>query len=89
VRWLLSFASSFLLTSFLFEPPSFGAQKSWVEIRSAHFSVITDNGISRGEEVALHFEKMRAAFGTLMNKANLSDPAPLRILALANGKELE
>ena len=36
-----------------------------MEIRSSHFSVVTDAGEKRGHEVALRFEQMRAVFGAL------------------------
>jgi hypothetical protein len=38
-------------------------------VRSPNFSVVTDAGERQGREVAMRFEQMRAAFGTLMTKA--------------------
>jgi len=63
-------------------------EPQWVEVRSQNFSVVTDAGEKRGREVAMHFEQMRAVFGTLMTKAKVSLPAPLQIVAFRNTKEM-
>jgi len=61
------------------EPP-------WLEINSAHYTVITDVGEKRGREVALRFEQMRAAFANLLGKERLHQSIPLTIFALDNDK---
>jgi hypothetical protein len=61
-------------------------QSAWLEIRSTHFTVITDAGEKKGKEVALRFEQMRAVFGTLLTKERLNQPVPLTILAFKNDK---
>ncbi|HEX3739851.1 MAG TPA: tetratricopeptide repeat protein [Terriglobales bacterium] len=66
----------------------FASEPQWVEVRSPNFSVITDAGEKRGREVALRFEQMRAAFGTLMTKAKLNLPVPLQIVAFRSTKEI-
>src|SRR5205807_2583894 len=58
----------------------------WLEIHSAHFTVITDAGDKKGREVALCFEQMRAVFAALWTKERLSQPLPLTILAFKNDK---
>jgi hypothetical protein len=58
----------------------------WLEIHSAHFTVITDAGEKKGREVALRFEEMRAVFATLLMKGRLNEPVPLTILAFKNDK---
>lgn len=60
----------------------------WIEIKSPHFSVVTDAGKRRGRETAMRFEQMRAVFGTLLTKANVNLPVPLQIVAFRNTKEL-
>lgn len=61
----------------------------WVEVKSPHFSVVSDAGEKRGREVALRFEQMRAVFGSLMtNGAKVNLPVPLQIVAFRNTKEL-
>ncbi len=56
----------------------------WIEIHSAHFTVITDAGDKRGREVALRFEQMRAMFSSILSKDHLNQPVPLTILAFKN-----
>ena len=58
----------------------------WLEIHSAHYTVITDAGEKKGREVALRFEQMRAVFATLLAKERLNEPVPLTILAFKNDK---
>ena len=68
--------------------PAFSGDAQWVEIRSPHFSVVTDAGERRGRDVALRFEQMRVVFGGLMAKAKVNTPIPLQIVAFRNTKEL-
>jgi len=68
--------------------PIFAGESQWVEVRSPHFSVVTDGGEKRGREVAVRFEQMRAVFGALMSKANVNLAVPLQIVAFRNTKEL-
>jgi tetratricopeptide (TPR) repeat protein len=88
-RWFLCllFALSLLPTA-QSVPPLFAGESQWVEVRSPNFSVITDAGEHRGREVALRFEQMRAAFGTLITKAKVNIPVPLQIVAFRNTKEM-
>jgi len=58
----------------------------WLEIHSAHFTVITDAGEKRGREVAFRFEQMRTVFGTLLGKERINQPVPLTIFAFKNDK---
>jgi tetratricopeptide (TPR) repeat protein len=67
---------------------AFAGEPEWVEVRSPHFSVVTDAGEKRGREVALRFEQMRIAFGTLLAKARVNLPVPLQIVAFRNTREL-
>jgi hypothetical protein len=68
---------------------AFAGEPEWLEVRSPHFSVITDAGEKRGREVALHFEQMRAVFAALMTHgAKVNLPIPLQIVAFRNSKEM-
>lgn len=67
---------------------AFAGDAQWVQIKSEHFSVVTDAGERRGRDVALHFEQMRNVFGTLMVKAKVNLPVPLQIVAFRNTKEM-
>ncbi len=65
------------------------ASPSWLEVRSKHFSVITDDGENKGREVALRFEQMRSAFSTMFLNASLNETATLPIVAFRNSKEIQ
>jgi tetratricopeptide (TPR) repeat protein len=86
-KWFVSLLSCVVAT-FSFSPQASAGDSQWVEIRSPHFSVVTDAGEHRGREVAMRFEQMRGVFGTLMVKANVNLPVPLQIVAFRNTKEL-
>jgi tetratricopeptide (TPR) repeat protein len=73
---------------YLFFSRNVSADSQWIEIQSPHFSVITDAGERRGQDVAVRFEQMRFVFGALMTKANVNMPIPLQIVAFRNSKEL-
>lgn len=67
--------------------PAFADKKEpnpWLQINSAHFTVITDAGDKKGREVALRFEQMRAVFASIFTKDHLNQPVPLTILAFNN-----
>jgi hypothetical protein len=67
-------------------PSSAAEQPTWLELHSAHFTVITDAGEKKGREVAYRFEQMRAVFSNLLTKDRLNQPVPLTILALKDDK---
>src|SRR5258707_542705 len=71
---------------FLCAIPAPASEPPWLEIPSAHFTVITDAGDKKGREVALRFEQMRAVFANLLTKDRLNQSVPLAILALKNDK---
>ena len=62
-------------------------EPKWVEVHSAHFSVLTDAGDKRGREVALRMEQMRAVFGLLIMKDKLKMPVPITVIALKSDKQ--
>ena len=64
-----------------------GEEPKWVEVHSAHFSVLTDAGDKRGREVALRMEQMRAVFGQLLLKNKLKMSVPITVLALKSDKQ--
>ncbi len=68
--------------------PVLAADTQWVEVRSPHFSVITDAGDKRGRQAALRFEQMRMAFGTLLGRSKVTTPTPLQIIAFRSTKEM-
>ena len=62
-------------------------EPKWIEVHTAHFSVITDAGDKRGREVALRMEQMRAVFGQLLLKDKLKMPTPITVIALKSDKQ--
>ena len=58
----------------------------WIEVHTAHFSVITDAGDKRGREVALRMEQMRALFGQLLLKDKLKMSVPITVIAFKSDK---
>src|SRR5208282_856537 len=62
-------------------------EPKWIEVHSAHFSVVTDAGEKRGREVALRVEQMRAVFGQLILKDKLKMSVPITVIALKSDKQ--
>jgi tetratricopeptide (TPR) repeat protein len=77
-----------LLIAGVFSPFALAKDESkWIEVHSAHFSVITDAGDKRGREVALRMEQMRAVFGQLILKDKLKMSVPITVIALKSDKQ--
>ena len=78
-----------LIACFLMAPIKAGAadEPRWIEVHTAHFSVITDAGEKRGKEVTLRLEQMRAVAGRLLLRSKLIMPVPLTVIALKNDKD--
>jgi len=66
--------------------PTRAAEPQYLEVHSAHFTVITDAGEKKGREVAMRFEQMRSVFGQLLVRQKLHMPVPLTIFALKDDK---
>jgi tetratricopeptide (TPR) repeat protein len=62
-------------------------ETKWLEVHTAHFSVITDAGDKRGREVAARMEQMRAIFGQLLLKDKLKMPVPITVVAFKSDKQ--
>ncbi len=62
-------------------------EPKWIEVHTAHFSVITDAGEKRGREVALRMEQLRAVFGELLGKDKLKMSVPVTVIALKSDKQ--
>jgi tetratricopeptide (TPR) repeat protein len=77
----LLFAGCFSQLAFAKDEPK------WIEMHSAHFSVLTDAGDKRGREVALRMEQMRAVFGQLLLKDKLKMSVPITVIALKSDKQ--
>ncbi|MGP0099808.1 MAG: tetratricopeptide repeat protein [Terriglobales bacterium] len=62
-------------------------EPKWIEVHSAHFSVLTDGGDKRGREIALRMEQMRAVFGQLILKDKLKMSVPITVIALKGDRQ--
>ena len=63
-------------------------EPQWLEVRSEHFSVVTDAGEKTGRHVACLFEQVRTAFGVLFVRDRINEPVQLQIIAFRNASEL-
>lgn len=57
------------------------AERPWIEVKSAHFTVATNGSEAEGREVAWQFEQMRAALPKLWPWAKLTTDKPVLVLA--------
>jgi len=62
-------------------------EPKWIEVHTAHLSIVTDAGEKRGREVALRMEQMRTIFGQLLLKDKLKMPVPITVVALKSDKQ--
>lgn len=64
-----------------------GGEPKWLEIHTAHFSVITDADQKHGREVALRLEQMRNVFGEILLRDKLKMPVPVTVVALKSDSQ--
>ncbi len=69
--------------------PGFAGKNEWLEVRSKHFTLITDDGEKNGRTTLMKFEQMRAGFASVFQKANVNIPVPLEIVAFRSSKEMK
>lgn len=62
--------------------------ETWIEVRSPHFTVVTDGGEKQGRDIATHFEQIRGVFQKALPHVRVDPTAPVVILATKNGKGL-
>ncbi len=62
---------------------------AWIEVRSPHFSVVTDAGDKQGRHIADQFERMRWVFQTLFPRANVDPASPIIVIAVKNQRGLQ
>lgn len=62
-------------------------EPKWIEVHTAHFSVLTDGGEKRGREVALRMEQMRSVFGELLMKDKLKMSVPVTVIAFKSDRQ--
>jgi len=65
-----------------------GAEQ-WVQVRSPHFTVVSDANEKQARHVLDQFERMRWVYQTLFPKLNVDPPAPILVFAAKNGKTFQ
>jgi tetratricopeptide (TPR) repeat protein len=63
--------------------------EQWVEVRSAHFTVLTDSSEKQARHIVDQFERMRWMFQTLFPKSNVDPVSPIVVLAAKNQKSFQ
>jgi len=64
-------------------------KENWTEIRSTHFTVISNAGEYDGRRIALQFEEVRAMFEQLYPKLKVDSGKPTVVFALKNEDSLK
>jgi tetratricopeptide (TPR) repeat protein len=62
---------------------------AWMEVRSAHFTVVTDAGEQQGKDVAGQLEHMRWALQKLFPDAKGNPSVPIVVIAVKNQKDMK
>lgn len=77
--------------SLLGVPPRSPAERhdTWIEIRSPHFTVLSNAGESEGRRFALQFEEIRALFQHIYPKLRVDASKPTIVFALKNEDSLK
>jgi hypothetical protein len=65
------------------------APPQWVEVRSPHFTVISDAGEKQARHVLDQLERMRWVFQKLFPNINVDPAEPLLVFGAKNGKTFE
>jgi tetratricopeptide (TPR) repeat protein len=65
------------------------ATEQWVEVRSQHFTVVTDSNEKQARHILDQFERMRWVFQTLFPKLNVDPPAPILVYAAKNARTFQ
>jgi tetratricopeptide (TPR) repeat protein len=61
----------------------------WIEVRSPHFTVVTNAGEKQGRHVLGQFERMRWVFQSSLPGANLEPANPIVVIAVKDRKDME
>ncbi len=69
--------------------PAGAATEQWVQVKSPHFTVVTDSNEKQGRHILDQFERMRWVYQTLFTKMNVDPPAPILVIAAKNRKTFQ
>ena len=68
---------------------AFASPDQWLEVRSPHFTVLTDSNEKQARHIVDQFERMRRMFHTLFPDVNVDPVQPIAVLAARNSKSFE
>ncbi len=63
--------------------------ETWSEVKSPHFTVITNAGEKQGRKIAEQFELIRSVIKSILPKARLDSGKPILIFAVKSEKDLK
>ena len=66
--------------------PARAKAEEWVEIRSPHFTVVTNSNEKTGRRIADQFERMRSVFHVVLPRMSIETSAPVVVLAIKDEK---
>jgi len=68
---------------------AFAAADQWIEVRSPHFTVLSDANEKQTRHILDQFERMRWVFQTLFPKANVDPIEPIMVVAAKNERAFD
>ncbi len=63
-------------------------QENWLEVRSEHFTVVTNANEKTGRRMADQFERMRSVFHVAFPHVSIENGSPIIVLAIKDEKDL-
>lgn len=81
-----------LLLSLIFATaiaPARDKGENWIEVRSPHFTVVTNSNEKQGRRIADQFERMRSVFHVAFPKLQIDPGSPIIVLAVKDEKEFK
>ena len=69
--------------------PAAASADNWVEVQSAHFTVVSDAREKEARHILEQFERMRWVFGALFPKATADPDQPVVVVAAKNARTFE
>jgi hypothetical protein len=65
------------------------SNEHWLEVKTAHFIVLTNSNNKQAIRIASQFEQMRSVFHTLLPNASSDADSPIVVLALKSKKDFQ
>ena len=63
--------------------------ETWIEVRSPHFTVVTNSNEKQGRRVADQFERMRSVFHVAFPKLQIDPGSPIFVLVIRDEKDFK